>query len=611
MLHFLLREMNDPDFEFMRQLEVGTTAGVLEPLPRTPALYEEQTSWRLKDDPFQAPELAAANYVSLENHIYAIELQFREEEKLQMMREYSLQDFNTTFGKNQAIAALAVLEEKASDGSLKLRCLHDGTHVVRVNHRIRCRDRQRMPGIPEKHCQFREYRAAGKIPMAFLGDVTKAHRLCKIAPQEWGMLACQLRAESVWVNCVGTFGIGSASYFWGRTIGAIVRCLYGLLGKDFPIELLVFADDLNFDADGALERKSVVFSFFLLTVLGVPFKWTKCRGGFEVDWIGLHLVYRSYSLGLSTSRAGWLISWIITVLAVGKVGTREAAGALGRLSFAAQALFHEKALLGPLYLWVSAVLRGASEVVVLPCAIRLILGWYRVRLEGAGRVQATPSIPIDRGELFRSDAKAEGGRATIGGWECAGGVAPAQARWYFVEVTRDWAPWAFAKANDPQRVIATLELLGTLLCIVLFGDKWDKPWKGQGILTGSTDNAGNTFATAKLMSTMWPLTALLIELSEQLRARECGLHLLWRQRDINTEADAITNEDFSSFSPALRVNVVPSEIKWLVLPEVLASSQKLYEEVVSERAVQKQNSTAKFRWKKTGPAKRLKFSDPW
>jgi hypothetical protein len=37
---------------------------------------------------------------------------------------------------------------------------------------------------------------------------------------------------------------------------------------------------------------------YFLHMLGVPFKLSKFRGGFKIDWVGLHLDYTTYSIGL-------------------------------------------------------------------------------------------------------------------------------------------------------------------------------------------------------------------------------------------------------------------------------------------------------------------------
>ena len=48
----LLAFGHDADREFLLQGEMGFPVGVLSPLPSTPHMYEEQSSWRLEDDPY-------------------------------------------------------------------------------------------------------------------------------------------------------------------------------------------------------------------------------------------------------------------------------------------------------------------------------------------------------------------------------------------------------------------------------------------------------------------------------------------------------------------------------------------------------------------------------
>jgi hypothetical protein len=66
----ILKAANDADYEFLGELETtGVTVGVLEPMPRTPLAFEEQTSWRLEDDPMAIAQQESANYSSVEEHI--------------------------------------------------------------------------------------------------------------------------------------------------------------------------------------------------------------------------------------------------------------------------------------------------------------------------------------------------------------------------------------------------------------------------------------------------------------------------------------------------------------------------------------------------------------
>ena len=614
LLHGLLREMRDADFSLFEELKEGVTLGVLDPLPHTPALYELQTAWRLHDDPLITAALENPNYKSVEEFAEQVELQFREEQALGWMDELSDEAFLTKYGTNSAISALAVLQEKD-----KLRVLHDGSNATRVNYRIRCRDRQRMPTVKEKHTLLAEQRRARQYAFALLADASKAHRRIKVCPREWGFLGCRLKAGKVWINQVQTFGISSASYWWGRAAGGVIRCMFGLLGGQRHLDLLLFADDVEFIAVERGERLSILLGVVILLALGMPFKWAKFRGGFELDWIGFHVSYKLYSIGLSQARATWVAEWTGKLIRDGWVLVSEMCSGLGRLNYAAQALYYERAFLGMLYMWTSTVSRTGKTKVDLPWAIRLILKWIGQRVlqpvQGLeGRLQEAPDFSGQRVEWFRSDAKAEDGRAWVGGWEIAGGKSVAEAKWFSFEVLRAEWPWVYAKEGDPQRVIAALELLGTLLCIILFDPLYAMSGKASCVLTGATDNKGNSYIVRKLASTKWPITSLLLELSEQLRRRRAILDLQWLPRDANAEADALTNLNFEGFTPGNRIEVKAAEIKWAILPEIMGVSMDLYKDVCDQRLASKNaaaGKTARKQAYKTAANKRMKWTDPW
>jgi hypothetical protein len=348
--------------------------------------------------------------------------------------------------------------------------------------------------------------------------------------------------------------------------------------------------------------------------LGAPFKWKKFQGGHCLDWVGLHIHNPSYSLGISEKRAIWLISWMMQVINSETVETPNFAGGLGRLNFAATALFYEKPWLGPLYSWAATVQLDGKARATVPWGIKLILKWLCERIKDTGRLMRTPDLPRVCGELFRTDAKAENGKATVGGWECRNGTPTKSARWWFLKVEPDVFPWAFAKNNDPQRVIATLELLGTLLSIIIFNYESKDFWTSSCTISADTDNQGVSLAMHKFMSTKWPLTAVLAELSEQLRMRQLELHLSWVRRDRNVEADAITNEDFSAFSPGNRIQVSPADIPWVVLPKIMEWSKQIYEHNENGRINREKKKfvdVGTWKRKKVSAAKRLRTTDPW
>ena len=168
-------------------------------------------------------------------------------------------------GTDYAISSLAVLQERD-----KIRVLHDATHKTCVNHKIRVRDQLRMPGFREKQFLMRKYMKAKQHPIAVMGDFASAHRLVKIVPADWGFQACRTKPGQVWINLVGTFGVASASFWWARLSGCLVRGCFGLLGPLNPIEILLFADDIELLGVDKVERRSIILAIFYLTIFGSP-----------------------------------------------------------------------------------------------------------------------------------------------------------------------------------------------------------------------------------------------------------------------------------------------------------------------------------------------------
>ena len=613
MIHGLLREARDADFELYSYLGKGVTLGVEKPLPHVPALYELQTTWRLQDDNTIAAALENCNYTSVESFEQQVRDQFIEEESAGWMGRLSESEFKKTFKGRYAISALAVLQEVG-----KIRVLHDGSNGTRVNHRIRCRDKQRMPTLREKRTLLDEYRDDRAIAFSILADASKAHRRIKISESEWGYQACRISGDEVWYNKVGTFGMASASYWWGRAAGGIIRCAYLLNGPERHFDCLLYADDTEFLAMNRSERKSVLRAIVTLWALGWPFKWTKFRGGHEVEWVGYAVHYAEYKLGISVTRSRWVKSWTDKLLAEGRVLTAEMRCGLGRLGFVAQALVYEKPMLGIVYTWVASLCAAGTVLADIPLAVRLVLSWIGKRVEQEeGRMQVVHrrTQTVTTTDWFRTDARVENNRAYVGGWEITDSQGTvhttATARWFGGEILPQDAPWVWAKKGDAQRSIAALELLGTILAIVLFDPDARRYSVTTCGITGGTDNKGNSYIVSKMLSTKFPITPLVIELSEQLRYRCAELYLTWIPRENNQEADDLSNLKFDDFSPDKRINFTVSGIPWKVFTELILATREMFDLINGQREQQRLRKRKTPHLGKLKGGKKLKWTDPW
>ena len=250
-----------------------------------------------------------------------------------------------------------------------------------------------------------------------------------------------------------------------------------------------------------------------------------------------------------------MVDWISQVLK-GESTISDFDSGLGRLSFVCGALVYDKPFVAPLYKLSAATRNRFGRKVDLrnlPPYIKFILQHLRRRLEERPMVHCKRGRPRSSAvvERFRTDAKAEGEHVTVGGYQTfsASGkeITHAEARRLFLELDRASAPWAFAK-GEPSRPIASLELLGTLLGLMLLVEEASNTelyFAGTLSVGGITDNNGNRYAVTKMLTTKWPLLAFLAELSLQLEYRGILLEINWVPREQNAEADATTNKNLT------------------------------------------------------------------
>ena len=75
-------------------------------------------------------------------------------------------------------------------------------------------------------------------------------------------------------------------YWWTRIAACGLRLTYHLLGPDFALDLLLYADDLE-----AMGKGLHSLEHLFPAALCYPFKWAKTRGGFRVEWLGMETEY--------------------------------------------------------------------------------------------------------------------------------------------------------------------------------------------------------------------------------------------------------------------------------------------------------------------------------
>ena len=330
----LLEACEDPDHYFCNWWARGVWLGSpTRRLPRTPAVFERKTKWRLSDAPDEDVNEWQRNYSSITEHRKLVQAQFKEEEKEGLMMQMSLRQALQEYGDNLTIAATGAIEKKGKTD--EVRVIYDGSNRIPLNPGIKVRDQVRYPTAADARAVLEECAEDGEPHFSIHFDVSKAHRRIPVLRLEWGRQACQvygtaaevaqsmlkLKAdvtrkvfeshgsrgasqgarpglmdlpdevlnETLWVNCVGTFGVGSAGYWWGRAGACLTRLCHYLIGHDITIWSLLYSDDGWLVGRGRAFEYALMLHLFFMMLVGTPLAWRKLNSGIQSEWVGYAL----------------------------------------------------------------------------------------------------------------------------------------------------------------------------------------------------------------------------------------------------------------------------------------------------------------------------------
>ena len=125
-----------------------------------------------------------------------------------------------------------------------------------------------------------------------------------------------------------------------------------------------------------------------------------------------------------------------------------------------------------------------------------------------------------------------------------------RAKWYREEIPRT-ETWAF-KEGDPQKHIAALEMMGTLVLFKLIGHHCST--SRHAITTLKTDNQANVHSLTKERAKKWPGADIMMELVVAAQRVGATPHIIHVKRGYNIWADQLTHHppDLQGFDPARR-----------------------------------------------------------
>ena len=177
----------DPDAPAIDKYCKGLRLGHMMQMPRTPAVFEAKRKWRLDYEASDAPAVEwAENYKTARERQDLLQEKIREDLKTGRMISTRYGATKARYGERLAIGAMGLVEE----GSDKFRLIHDGTHGILVNNRIRVRDQLSSPMIQDLATELEEQEDTGRKYISVTWDYRQAHRIPDMDEEDWGLQAC-------------------------------------------------------------------------------------------------------------------------------------------------------------------------------------------------------------------------------------------------------------------------------------------------------------------------------------------------------------------------------------------------------------------------------------
>ena len=185
----------------------------------------------------------------------------------------------------------------------------------------------------------------------------------------------------------------------------------------------------------------------------------------------------------------------------------------------------------------------------------------------------------------RVDAQASADTTGKGGWLPAvrpdGSLDLWRSHWFSLELTRESWPWIFEKSDGPSVAsLSTLEALSVLFSLMLFFEEAALGPTRVQVAPTWTDNRCNGSALNKLMTSRFPASAVLMEMSVLMKTKGLQASVQWAPGAANREADWLANGDTQDFNLEYECAIDPAAVRWHILPQALEEGRR------AERAYQ-------------------------
>ena len=393
-------------------------------------------------------------------------------------------------------------------------------------------------------------------------DASKAHRRIKVLPKDHRYICAEI-GKDIYVNQVGTYGVASAQWYWGRMAALILRLLYSV----FPDIhwAFVFVDDFAILLPADMARPLTTAILLFLAILGLPIAWHKNHLGRTTVWLGFTINVKEATHHITPEKLMHIVHMFDQLQKQGKCTFKELEQFVGLLNWAFQAFPALKPLLFFFYRW----LHQCPFHPTLPRTILRFLGRLKATMTKKPTVhRAFWTMSQGTGA---TDAGARGSEnPVLGGWWSRTGTPRnrKEVHWFMTTLDRRIAPW-LPDRGGCQKIIGPLEMLAThILTRLVRTNGLQGPTTGTGTLLDiHTDNQGNAYNlldgrvrhSAKKQG-LAPL--ILLEMVDQEHEHALGTSINHVHREFNKWADDLTNGLTSSFSPDLRLHLDLEHQDW-------------------------------------------------
>ena len=591
-LRKMLQIAGDPDADFTLELAKGLPLGVEELVLNSPGVWPTKEEMRLAPAPEEDDTMVemhdCKNYQSAEQWEMEIEKTYQDERKLGMTtgpwtEEEAAKECGCEVGKLKC-GAMGAVEELD-----KIRPIYDATKSgININIRRHCKERTTAPTLADAihanrwslnnlgwqdkklkkaHLPKRGQRGkrAGCRPSLCLlkSDVSKAHRRCKILQKDWRYQVARVRGK-FWVNKVGTYGVASAQHYWGRTVALVVRLLYVM----FPAVdwIMVFVDDIIVIHREDYEELSWAI-MATLEALGYPMAWNKTERAPESSWVGFAVNLPKHEFSVLKPKLDEMVKQLRHWQGCEYMQFKMVESTLGRLQWTTGACPTIKPFMEPMWRWKKVLGKAGGRP-------SKTTAWIAMLAEKMLSQPYRPSIKGYKKSIWHGSsdagAKIEQKKAGIGGW--ISNIAKPEKGdvwWFMSDMMEKHNRWLY-EDKDPQRRIAALELLGTLVLFrqlvrhaAMEGGRLDLHFELE------TDNQGNQRSIMSEKNKNWPNSALLMALVWEAHKEGAEIGINHTKREQNTWADQLAGLDATGFDPAKELKVKTNPEEWEILETLI------------------------------------------